>query len=265
MYLHGSHNKNYVHVVLATTHSVFFSPFFALLCSLASTTVLFFWYLIIHFEYIMEIVYISPPRFGLFSSYSSLLWLQATFMCLYILGRDISWCFGTQNGSDEKRSEENYFSHSTRTHPTMWGESCENNNKSGDLMMTWALMMWDGVGILSTTWGEKFFRWKFLLFAAKHLNVEANGCEGGKLCIYFYYPTRGKNFFFISQHTWFANSCFLFLSEPTSTTTMRKKSGERESERLVNEPSASGDGILLLFLYRNTHDGCLSCVLVNNL
>lgn len=224
MYLHGSHNKNYVHVALASHIP---SSSLAFLRSVLCVILLISYHSFrihngncLHFSH--------STRLGIYFS------LQAAFMSSHAQ-RDISW--DTERKWWENGLRELCFSSSAKAR-------CESSTKQQRKPETWwwlGLMIWDGVGILSSTWGGKFFRWKFLLFTAKHLNVE--GVRREKIMYLFLLPRREERiFFFISQHTWFADSPrFLFLSEP-----------RRREKRLVNEPSASGDGILLLFLY-GTH------------
>lgn len=87
-------------------------------------------------------------------------------------------------------------------------------------------------------------------------NKTRGGVGAEKLCIYFYYPKQEKRNFYIATHMICRLSHSLFH---LYTVWARRRGGKS-----VNEPSADGDGILLLFL-QYTHDGCLLCVLVNNL
>lgn len=123
------------------------------------------------------------------------------------------------------------------------------------------------------TKGRNSFYWNslfFTSFSSSYLNQARKGkvgglreCEGGKLCIYFYYPNKRKDFF-ITQHTWFPDSLFLFslyaLSEPPSR-------GEEEEVgehiHIVN-PRWVREFYYCYFLATHMM-GCLLCMLQNNL
>lgn len=60
----------------------------------------------------------------------------------------------------------------------------------------------------------------------KFLSIGWRGCEGGKLCIYFYYPTREKIFLYHNTHD-LPTPVSFFLSEPPPP----------PRRKIVNEPS----------------------------
>lgn len=106
---------------------------------------------------------------------------------------------------------------------------------------------------------SKFFLFK--LIPGTFQMGERHGREGGKLCIYFYYLTREK-IFFISQHTWFADSRFLFALVGLYTLSEPAVARQRKEECIVNEPSAKWWWNFIIFL--PFFQGCWLNVLLNN-
>lgn len=149
---------------------------------------------------------------------------------------DISWCFGTRNGSDERTSHENHSPQCRRS-------ELNNNNRSGDLMMTWA--------------DDDMRRgWGFLLFAAEHLNTCGGGVRAENYVFIFITRREARISFFYHTTHMICRLSFPFFSVWASAVVEM-----RERESVVNEPSASGDGILLLFPYETHMMGvCRVCL-----